>query len=192
MEEADPAGLVLFHALGGTQNLTKTVLVHGDRHQNRHIFILSAPVAAQVDTVHINIRIPSTLQGAVAPILNVDVGFLVQLADGGRRDLAAPQCLRDVLHPAHGNACQVHLDEGFLHGALPAAIPFDDGSLEGYALEPGHVERDVAGGCGEIAVIVTAAVALTSLAALIAGRLRQRLRLLFQQLVQRLFYTSSN
>ena len=33
------------------------------------------------------------------------------------------------------------------------------------------MERDVAGGCGEIPVIVTAAVALTGLAALIAGRL---------------------
>ena len=54
------------------------------------------------------------------------------------------------------------------------------------------MERDVTGGRGEIAVIVTAAIALTSLAALIAGRLRQGLRLLFQQLVQRLFYTSSN
>ena len=27
MEEADPAGLVLFHVLGGAQNLTKAVLI---------------------------------------------------------------------------------------------------------------------------------------------------------------------
>ena len=54
------------------------------------------------------------------------------------------------------------------------------------------MERDVTGGRGEIAVIVTAAIALTSLAALIAGRLRQGLRLLFQQLVQGFFYTSSD
>ena len=46
------------------------------------------------------------------------------------------------------------------------------------------MERDVAGGRGKVAVIVTAAVALTGLAALVAGRLRQRLRLLFQQLIQ--------
>ena len=122
----------------------------------------------------------------------MDVGFLVQLADGSGRDLAAPQCLRDVLHTAHGNARQVHLDEGLLHAALPAAIPLDDGSLEGHALEPGDVERDVAGGRGKVSVVVTAAVALTGLAALVAGRLRQRLRLLLQQLVQGFFYTSSN
>ena len=46
------------------------------------------------------------------------------------------------------------------------------------------MERDIAGDRGKVAVVVTAAVALMGLAALIAGRLRQGLRLLFQQLVQ--------
>ena len=122
----------------------------------------------------------------------MNVGFLVQLADGSGRNLAAPQRFGDVLHTAHGNTRQVHLDEGFLHAALPAAIPLDDGCLEGYALEPRHVERDVTGSGSKVAVIVAAAVALTGLTALVARRLRQRLRLLLQQLVQRLFYTSSN
>ena len=94
----------------------------------------------------------------------MDIGFLVQLADGSGRNLAAPQRLGDVLHTAHGNACQIHLDERFLHAALPAAIPFDDGCLEGHALEPGHMERDVAGDGGKIPVIMAAAVALTGLA----------------------------
>ena len=165
--------LSLFHSLSGTQNLTKTVLIHGDRHQNCHIFVLSAPVAAQVDAVHIDIRIAPALQGAVSPVLDVNVGFLVQLADGGGRDLAAPQSLGDVLHTAHGDTRQVHLDEGLLHAAFPAAIPLDDCSLEGHALEPGDVECNVTGGRGKAAVIVTAAVALTGLAALVAGGLRQ-------------------
>ena len=103
----------------------------------------------------------------------MDVGFLVQLADGSGRNLTAPQDLGDVLHTAHGNACQVHLDERFLHAALPATIPLDDGCLEGHALEPRHVERDVTGGRGEVAVIMAAAVALTSLAALVASSLRR-------------------
>ena len=46
------------------------------------------------------------------------------------------------------------------------------------------MERNVAGGRGKVAVIVAAAVALTGLAALVARRLRQGIRLLFQQLVQ--------
>ena len=48
LEETDPAGLVLFHALCGAQNLTKTVLIYGDFHQNGYIFVLSAPVAVEV------------------------------------------------------------------------------------------------------------------------------------------------
>ena len=54
------------------------------------------------------------------------------------------------------------------------------------------MERNVAGCCGKVAVIVTAAVALTGLAALVASRLRQRLRFFFQKFVQRLFYASAN
>ena len=70
------------------------------------------------------------MQGTVAPGFNVDVGFLVQLADGGCGHLAAPQSFRDVLHAAHRYTRQVHLDKGFLHAALPAAVTLDDGSLE--------------------------------------------------------------
>ena len=103
----------------------------------------------------------------------MDIGFLVQLADGGGRNFAASQFLRNVLHTAHGDACQVHLDEGLLRAALPAAIPFDDGGLKGHTLEPGHMERDVVGDGGEVAVIMAAAVALTGLAALVAGSLCQ-------------------
>ena len=76
LKEADPTGLVLFHPLGSAQNLTETVLIHGDRYQNGDIFVLSTPVAAQIDAIHVDIRIPTTLQRTVAPILNVDVGFL--------------------------------------------------------------------------------------------------------------------
>ena len=148
LEEADPASLVLLHSLGSFQNLTETILIHGNCHQNGYIFVLSAPVAAQVDAVHVDVWIAPALQGAVAPVLDVDVGFLVQLADGGGRDLAVSQCLGDVLHTAHGNACQVHFDERLLHAALPATIPLDDGCLEGHALGPGHMERDVTEGRG--------------------------------------------
>ena len=45
------------------------------------------------------------------------------------------------------------------------------GGCEGYALEPGYMERDVAGSGSKVAVIVAAVVALTGLAALVAGRL---------------------
>ncbi len=53
-----------------------------------------------------------------------------------------------------------------------------------YIFETRHMQRDVAGSGSEIAVIVSAAVALAGLAALVTGRLGQLLRLSFQQLIQ--------
>ena len=47
------------------------------------------------------------------------------------------------------------------------------------------MERDISGGRCEIPVIVTAAVALTSLATLVAGCLRQFLCFRIQKLIQR-------
>ena len=54
------------------------------------------------------------------------------------------------------------------------------------------MERDVTGGGSKVAVIVAAAVALTGLAALIAGGLCQGLRLLLQQLVQGFLHAAAN
>lgn len=51
LEEADPTGLVLFHSLSGTQNLTVSILVYCNCNQNRNILKLSAPIATQVDAV---------------------------------------------------------------------------------------------------------------------------------------------
>ena len=84
------------------------------------------------NAVYIDVQISAALQGTVAPVLDVDIGFLVQFADGGGRDLAAPQCLRDVLHAAHGNARQIHLDEGYLHAA---ADQFLDLTLDNFIVQ---------------------------------------------------------
>ena len=54
------------------------------------------------------------------------------------------------------------------------------------------MERDIAGGRGEVPVIAAAAAALTGLAALAAGRLRQGLCLFFQQLVQGFFHAAAD
>ena len=58
-------------ALGRAQDLTVSVLIHCDCHQNRNIFILSAPVAPQVDTVYIDVWIFAALQRAVPPGLDI-------------------------------------------------------------------------------------------------------------------------
>jgi len=118
-------------------------------------------------------RMQPPLQRAVAPVLDMDVDFLIELADGGRRHLTAPKGFGDVLEAAQGNASEVHLDERFLHTALAGAIPLNDGGLKGHAFEPWHVQRDFAGGCGKVVVVVTATVASARIGALIAHGLRQ-------------------
>lgn len=54
LKETDPAGPVFLHALSGAQNLTVSVLVDRNCHKNGDIFKFSAPVAAQVDPIHID------------------------------------------------------------------------------------------------------------------------------------------
>lgn len=87
LKEADPAGLVLLHTLSGAQNLTISVLIDRNCHKNGYIFKSSAPVAAQVDPIHIDIWIPPTLQRTISPVLNVDIRFLVKFTDCGGRYL---------------------------------------------------------------------------------------------------------
>ena len=88
--------------------------------------------------------------------------------------------------------CRQFINSSLAIHMFPAAIPLDNGRLEGYALAPRHMERDIAGGRGEVPVIAAAAAVLTGIAALAAGRLRQGLRLLFQQLVQGFFRAASD
>lgn len=90
LDEADPACLLLFHALGSAQNFTITILIDGNCHQNSHVFILSAPISYEIDAVHIHLRVLASLQRMVPPGFDVNVGLLVQLTDGGCRHLAAP------------------------------------------------------------------------------------------------------
>ena len=192
LKEIDPTGLIFFHALGCTKNLTITILVDRNGYQNGYVFKLPAPVAAQIDPIYVDIRIPPALQRTVPPILDVDIRFLIQLADGRWRHLAAPQGLGDVLHTPDRHAGQVHLNEGLFHTAFTTAIPLNDGSLKGDALELGHLEGDIPGSGGEITVVVAAAVALALLVALVPGRLRQLLCLGLQQLVEGFLYAASH
>ena len=61
LEEANLAGLVFFHALGGTQNFTVPILIDHDCHKNGHIFKLSALVPMKMDPIHMDMWMPSTL-----------------------------------------------------------------------------------------------------------------------------------
>ena len=117
------------------------------------------------------------MQRTVAPIFNVDICLLVQFANGRGRYLAAPKSLGNVLHTPDRYTSKVHLNESLFHTALPAAIPFNDGSFKGDSLELRYLEGDIPGSGGEVTVVVAAAVALALLIALVPGSLGQLLRL---------------
>src|SRR5699024_7673448 len=168
-----------------------SVLIDRNCYQNGYVFKLSARVAAQIDPIHIDIRITPTLQRTISPIFNVDICFLVQLTDGGGRDFAAPQGLGNVFYTADRYACQVHLNEGLFHTTLTTAVPLNNSSFKGDSLELGHLEGDISRGGCEVAVVVTAAIALALLVALIPSRLGQLLRLSIQQLIEGFFYAAS-
>ena len=54
------------------------------------------------------------------------------------------------------------------------------------------MQRNVAGGCGKVSVVVAAAVALSGFVTLVPGRLRQLLRFLLKQLVERLLHAAAH
>ena len=70
-----------------------------------------------------------------------------------------PTGLCNVLYVPNGYACQVHLNESFLYAAFPAAVSLNDSDLKGAPFEFGHLEGDISGRCGEIAAVMTAAIA---------------------------------
>ena len=121
----------------------------------------------------------------------MDICFLVQLTDGGGRNLAAPEGLSNILHTPDRYAGQVHLNQCLFHTALPAAIPLNNSSLEGDSLEFWHLESNVSGSRSEVAAVVAAAVALSLLVTLVPGRLGQLLCLGFQKLVECFLYAAA-
>ena len=67
-EEALPAGFVLLHALLCAQYFAITVFRNANCHQNRDVFVFTAPVPLQVDAIHIDVRIPPC-QRPLSPVL---------------------------------------------------------------------------------------------------------------------------
>ena len=62
-----------------------------------------------VDHIHMDIRIASSLQRTVPPNLHVDIRFLVQLTEVGEKELAVPESLGDILHTPDRYACQAQM-----------------------------------------------------------------------------------
>ena len=103
----------------------------------------------------------------------------------------APQGLSNVFYAAYGNTGKVHLNEGLLHAAFPPTVPLNNSRLKGDPFEFGYLESDIPGSGSEIAVVMTAAVALALLVTLVPGSLGQLLRLSLQKLVECFLYAAA-
>ena len=77
-------------------------------------------------------------------------------------------------------------------GRCKFIIPLNNSRLKGDSLELRHFEGDIPGSGGEAAVVVTAAIALALLIALVPSRLGQLLSLGLQQLVEGFLYASAH
>src|SRR5215510_9800552 len=129
LEERAPATLVLLRPLANAENLPIAALVHADCNQERDVAYLAGPAALEHDAIEINIRVLA-FDRTIAPGLDCPVDLLVQLRHCRGRHPRAPQCLRDVLDPAHRHPGQIHLDQRLLHRALAPPIALDDRRLE--------------------------------------------------------------
>ena len=120
-----------------------------------YIFKLPAPVAAQVDSIHINVRILSALQRMITPILNVDICFLIQLTDGGGKDFTALQRLSNVFYTPDNTPAK-HIST---RASSTATVSFNDCCFKTNSLEFRYLQGDIPGSGGEITVVVAAKVA---------------------------------
>src|SRR5215467_14041205 len=129
LEERAPASLVLLRPLANAEDLPIAALVHANRNQQRDVAHLAGPAALEYDAVEINIRVLA-LDRTIAPRLDRPVDLLVEVRHRRGRHPRPPQCLRDVLDPAHRHPGQIHLDQRLLHRALAPPIALDDSRLE--------------------------------------------------------------
>src|SRR6516162_2281100 len=176
LEERAPARFILLRPLANAENLPITALVHADRNQQRDVAHLAGPTALEHDAVEINIRMVA-LDRTVAPGLDRPIDLLVEVRHRRGRHPRAPQCLGDVLDPAHRYPGQIHLDQRLFDRALAPPIPLDDGRLERLPAQLRNPQPYLAGLGLQAALVVAGAGIATRLAALIALRIAQPIRL---------------
>ena len=85
-------------------------------------------------------------------------------------DTLLPHSASVTFPPRAGRICQpIHLNESLSRAAFTAAIPLNDCSLKGDALELGHLQAEPAGLGGQAPVVVAGAVHLPLPGALVSG-----------------------
>lgn len=151
----------------------------------RDIPDLAGPGPLHDDPVEIDVRMLA-FDRRIPPFVDPPVDLLIELAHGRWRDPGAPQRLGDVLHAPHGHAGEIHLHEGLLDRAFPAAVALDDGRIEGLLAELRDLEGDLARLRMELALVMPGAVILAIIGPGVAVRPDETVGFGVEQSVQRL------
>jgi len=120
----------------------------------------------------------------VPPLVDLGVDLLVEVAHRPRAHPRAPQRLGDVLHPAHRNPGEIHLDQRFLDAAFPPLVALDDRRLKGLAPELRHLELHRAGLGVERPLVAARPRVFAPFAALVSSRTAQAVGFSVQHRVQ--------
>lgn len=99
-QEAKPPLLVLLCPFRHSQNLPVSVRTYPNGNKDRYHADLARPASLQTDPVKIHVG-KRNFYPTAAPFLDIDVRFLVQLADRTSGNFRAPQGFGNILHPPH-------------------------------------------------------------------------------------------
>ena len=168
-DELLPAGGILLHALGHSDDLAVAFGVHPDGDEHAHVLHRAAPRAPVPHAVHEHVGV-FAFQRPRAPRVDVGVHPLEFVGEGLRGHPLAPQQLADVVDLAGGDARQVHVDQGLLDAFPAPAVAFDHRRFEQGALQFGHLQLERAGLGGDPAFVMVGAVRLPAAGTLVSGR----------------------
>ena len=185
-QELPPALRGLGEPLGGAYDLAVAVVVHADGDHHGHVLVRASPASVEVYPVEVDIE-AGALEEPVAPLPNGREDILVEFRDSGGRDAGAQKDFAQVLNAPGRDAREVHLDYLLLNRDLAPAVAFDARRGEPYALELGHVHRDLAGRRGQTSVVVPYAVCPALRGPFVASGADEIPRLLLERSVQGVF-----
>ena len=143
----------------GIRDLPAAILADANGNKNRNILDLASPAAFQVNTIYGNIGIvPGKRSGT--PGFDMLISLFIQVADGSRGYFRSPYSFGDILYAPDRNTGQIHLNQSFFHERFPAAVSFNNCSLERNAFEFWNLQFDFSCGSVEIAFIMAGAASL--------------------------------
>lgn len=98
-KERTPTFFIFFHSFRCADDLSESINVYTNDHKDGDIADLTALATPEIDTVYIGII---TGQWTTAPLLDMFIRLLVEIADRAGRYFGSPKGFGDIFYPAYG------------------------------------------------------------------------------------------